>query len=46
VAFSPDGENVLTGSFDGTARLWKIYPLEDFLKNGVCEKFSEEQLER
>ncbi len=24
VAFSPDGKNVLTGSWDGTARLWEI----------------------
>lgn len=45
VAFSPDGKNVLTGSFDGTARLWKINKVEDFLKTGICEKFSEEQLE-
>ena len=45
VDFSPDGKYMLTGSFDNTARLWEIQmPLQDFLKNGVCEPFSREQL--
>jgi WD40 repeat protein len=41
VDFSPDGKYMLTGSFDNTARLWEIrMPLQDFLKNGVCERLS------
>jgi WD40 repeat protein len=45
VAFSPGGKYILTGSIDKTARLWEIHmPLQDFLKNGVCEPLSREQL--
>jgi WD40 repeat protein len=45
VDFSPDGKYMLTGSFDRTARLWEIHmPLQDFLKNGVCEQLSEKEL--
>jgi WD40 repeat protein len=32
VAFSPDGQSVLTGSQDGTARLWKIHMSADLLE--------------
>jgi WD40 repeat protein len=41
---SRDDQYVLTGSSDGTVRLWKIYPLEEFLANGTCEPLSQEQL--
>ena len=41
---SREDQYVLTGSSDGTVRLWKIYPLEEFLKTGVCELLSPEQL--
>jgi WD40 repeat protein len=45
VDFSPDGKYMLTGSFDNTARLWEIpMSLQDFLKSGVCEQFSEKEL--
>jgi len=44
-AFSPDGKRVLTGSADKTVRIWEIrMPLEDFLKNGICEKLKEKQI--
>jgi WD40 repeat protein len=41
---SRDDQYVLTGSSDGTVRLWKIYPLEEFLTNGTCEPLNPEQL--
>jgi WD40 repeat protein len=37
---SREDQYVLTGSSDGTVRLWKIYPLEEFLTNGTCELLS------
>jgi WD40 repeat protein len=37
---SREDQYVLTGSSDGTVRLWKIYPLEVFLANGTCELLS------
>jgi WD40 repeat protein len=43
VAFSPHGKYILTGSKDKTVRIWELVPLEDFLKNGVCEKLNHEQ---
>jgi WD40 repeat protein len=46
VAFSPDGKNILTGSKDKTSRLWEIVTVENFLKKGLCEKFSDEQLKK
>ncbi|UCH94964.1 MAG: hypothetical protein JSV88_32575 [Candidatus Aminicenantes bacterium] len=45
VAFSPDSTYIITGSKDKTVRQWKIkMPLEDFLKNGVCQRFDDKQL--
>jgi tetratricopeptide (TPR) repeat protein len=32
-AFSPDGKTILTGSFDGTMRLWDANPGHDFGQN-------------
>lgn len=42
--FSPDGEFVLTGSSDNTTRIWHVrMVLEDFLKEGICERPSKKR---
>jgi WD40 repeat protein len=46
VAFSPDGKKIITGSDDQTACLWEIMAVEDFLKQGYCERFSNKQLKK
>ncbi|AFY57241.1 WD40 repeat-containing protein [Rivularia sp. PCC 7116] len=34
IAFSPDGKQIVTGSRDGTARLWSVVSLEQLIKDG------------
>ena len=44
VAFSPDGQSIVTGSWNQNARLWDVpMPLDEFLESGWLAPLTTEQ---